>query len=74
MDKVLMSLIIDKDMVVADAPCTGATPIAKYDEGFFAFAISGEQCVFGFEGQKHFAIDIHELIDLFANKNAESLH
>jgi hypothetical protein len=73
MDNVLMSLIIDKDMVVADAPCTGATLIAKYDDGFFAFAISGDKCVFGFEGKKHVVIDIHELIDLFTTKNREML-
>jgi hypothetical protein len=73
MDKVLMSLIIDKDMVVADAPCTGATLIAEYDDGFFAFAISGEKCVFGFEGKNHVAIDIHELIDLLAPRNRDTL-
>jgi len=74
-EQVLMTLVLDKDMVVTDAPCTGATLIAQYNDGYFAFAInSGNTCVFGFEGEQPVSIDIHELLEMLKPKRAEMLH
>jgi hypothetical protein len=73
-EKVLMTLILDKDTVVADAPCAGATLIAQYPDGYFALAITaGGTCVFGLDGEPPVSIGITDLIDLFRVKSAESL-
>jgi len=73
--QVSMTLVLDKDMVVTDVPCTGATLIAQYTDGYFAFAInSGNTCVFGFEGEQPVSIDIHELVELLRPKSAEILN
>ena len=73
-EQVLMTLVLDKDLVVTDAPCTGATLIAQYNDGYFAFAInSGNTCVFGFEGEQPVSIDIHELLEMLKPKRAEML-
>ncbi|MGO9117637.1 MAG: hypothetical protein ACLQPD_08500 [Desulfomonilaceae bacterium] len=51
--KGLMPLILDKDMVVTDAPCAGATLIDQYTDGFFALVTTaGGTCVLGFEGEQ----------------------
>jgi hypothetical protein len=73
-EKVLMTLILDKDMVVTDAPCTGATLIAQYPESYFALAITADgDCVMGFEGEPPVSIGIADLVDLFRAKSGESL-
>lgn len=73
-EKVLMTLILDKDMVITDAPCTGATLIAQYPGSYFALAItSGGDCVLGFEGESPVTIGLADLIDLFRTKSRESL-
>jgi hypothetical protein len=72
--KVLMTLILDKDIVVTDAPCTGATLIAQYPDNYFAMAITADgDCVLGFEGEPPVSIGIADLIDLFRAKSVESL-
>ena len=74
-EQVLMTLVLDKDMVVTDVPCTGATLIAQYNDGYFAFAIgSNNTCVFGFEGEQPVSLDIHELLELLKPKKTEMLH
>jgi len=40
-ETVLMTLILDKDAVVTDAPCANATLIAQYSDGFFACSVTG---------------------------------
>ena len=73
--QVSMTLVLDKDMVVTDVPCTGATLIAQYTDGYFASAIgSNNTCVFGFEGEQPVSIDIHELVELLKPKRAEILN
>jgi hypothetical protein len=74
-EQVLMTLVLDKDLAVTDAPCAAATLIAQYTDGYFAFAInSGNTCVFGFEGEQPVTIDIRELIEMLKPKRAETLH
>jgi hypothetical protein len=72
--KVLMTFILDKDVVVTDVPCTGATLIAQYGEHYFAFAISAQgTCVLGFEGEHHVSVSMRDLVDLFREKCAGNL-
>ncbi len=75
-EQVLMTLVLDKDLVVTDAPCAAATLIAQYTDGYFAFAINSgnNTCVFGFEGEQPVSIDIHELLEMLKPKNADMLH
>jgi len=73
--KVTMTLILDNDMVVTDVPCTGATVVAQYADGYFALAITAEgTCVLGFEGEQPASVSMRDLVDLFATKPAETLH
>lgn len=74
-EKVFMSLILDKDMVVTDAPCTGATLIAQYGAGYFAVAVTaGGTCVFGLDGGEPLSIGVIDLVNLLRAKRDESLH
>jgi hypothetical protein len=68
-EKVLMTLILDKDMVVTDAPCTGATLIAQYSSGYFVCAVTaGGTWVFGREGEQPVSICIVDLLHLLQTK------
>jgi hypothetical protein len=72
---VSMTLILDKDMVITDIPCTSATLIAQYPERYFALAITAQgKCVLGFEGERQVSLDMQDLLDLFRKKSAENLH
>jgi len=74
-EKILMSLILDKDMVVTDAPCTGATLIAQYGTGYFAVAVTaGGTCVFGLDGGEPLSIDVSDLLNLLRVKHDEKLN
>jgi hypothetical protein len=74
-DKVLMTLILDKEMVVTDEPCDGATLIAQYADGYFAFAITADgTCVLGFEGEDQVSLNLSQLHDLFRAKQSKMLH
>jgi hypothetical protein len=71
-DKVFMTLILDKEMVVTDKPCDGATLIAQYTKGYFAFAVTADgTCVLGFEGEEHVSLTMHQLHELFKAKRGE---
>jgi hypothetical protein len=71
----LATLILDKDMVVTDKPCTGATLIARFPEGFFALTITDEgKCALGFEGGQPVSIDVRDLLDLVKIKTDHILH
>ncbi len=73
-EKVLMTLILDKDMVITDAPCAGATLIAQYPDNYFALAITADgTCVLGLDGEPPVSIGITDLIDLFRAKSCECL-
>ena len=73
-EKVSMTLILDKDMVVTDAPCTSATLIAQYSDGFFACAVTaGGTWVFGREGAQPVSIGISDLLGLLQAKRAGEL-
>ncbi len=73
-EKVLMTLILDKDMIVTDAPCAGATLIAQYPDSYFALAVTaGGTCVLGLDGEPSVSIGITDLIDLFKAKSGENL-
>jgi len=72
---VLMTLILDKDMVVTDVPCASATLIAQYAERYFALAVTAEgTCVLGFEGEHQVSLNMQDLLDLFKEKNSDNLH
>jgi hypothetical protein len=72
---ILATLILDKDMVVTDKPCTGATLITLFPEGYFALTITdGGKCAFGFEGGQPVSIDVRELLDLVKAKSDHILH
>lgn len=72
---ILATLILDKDMVVTDEPCTGATLIARFPEGFFALTITDEgKCALGFEGGQPVSIDVRDLLDLVKLKTDHILH
>jgi hypothetical protein len=72
--EVFMTLILDKDMVVTDVPCSSATLIAQYPERYFAFAITAQgTCILGFEGEHHVSVSVHDLVDLFREKCAGNL-
>jgi hypothetical protein len=74
-DTVLMTLILDKDTVVTDAPCANATLIAQYADGFFACAVTGDGTwVFGREGREPVSIGIDDLLDLLQTKHEGELH
>ncbi len=75
-EQVLMTLVLDKDLVVTDAPCTGATLIAQYADRYFAFAINSgnNTCVFGFEGEEPVSIAIDKLVEILKPKRAEMLN
>ncbi len=71
----LATLILDKDMVVTDKPCTGATLIARFPKGFFALTITDEgKCALGFEGGQPVSIDVRDLLDLVKIKTDHILH
>jgi hypothetical protein len=71
---ILATLILDKDMVVTDKPCTGATLIAQFPEGYFALTITdGGKCALGFEGAHPVSIDVRELLDLIKVKTDQML-
>lgn len=71
-DKVFMTLILDKEMVVTDEPCEAATLIAQYADGYFAFAVTADgKCVLGFEGEEHVSLNMDQLYDLFRAKQGE---
>jgi hypothetical protein len=73
-EKVLMTLILDKDMIVTDAPCAGATLIAQYSGSYFSLAITaGGTYVLGLDGEPPVSIGITDLIDLFKAKSGENL-
>ena len=64
-DKILATLILDKDMVVSDKPCAGATLIAQFPEGYFALTVTDSgKCAFGFEGTPPVSIGVRDLLDL----------
>lgn len=74
-EKVLMTLILDKDMVVTDAPCTGATMIAQYRDGHYILAIAADGTwVFGREGEQPLSIDVHDLLHLLQAKRGGQAH
>jgi hypothetical protein len=74
-DKVFMTLILDREMVVTDQPCDGATLIAQYGHGYFAFAVTADgTCVLGFEGEEHVSLNMQQLRDLFKAKQDEMRH
>ena len=69
-DKILATLILDKDMIVTDRSCTGATLIAQMTDGYFIFAMSPDgTCALGFEGENPVSIDIHDLLELAKGKH-----
>jgi hypothetical protein len=71
---VLMTLILDKDIVVTDVPCASATLIAQYAERYFAFAITAEgTCVLGLDGEHHVSVSMHDLLDMFKAKCTDTL-
>jgi hypothetical protein len=71
---VSMTLILDKDMVITDIPCTSATLIAQYPERYFALAITAQgKCVLGFEGERQVSLNMQDLVDLFREKSADTL-
>jgi hypothetical protein len=62
---ILATLILDKDMVVTDKPCAGATLIAQFPEGYFALTITeGGKCALGFEGAHPVSISMRDLLAL----------
>ena len=72
---ILATLILDKDMVVTDKPCTGATLITQFPEGYFALTITdGGKFAFGFEGGQPVSIDVRDLLDLVKAKTDHVLH
>ncbi len=74
-EKVLMSLILDKDMVVTDAPCTGATLIVQYKDEYFALAVTADGTwVFGRDGEQPFSIDVNDLLNLLQARHGGELH
>jgi len=71
---ILATLILDKDMVVTDKPCTGATLIAQFPEGYFALTITdGGKCALGFEGGHPVSISMRDLLDLVQVKSDQML-
>jgi hypothetical protein len=73
-ETVLMSLILDKDMVVTDAPCAGATLIAQYSDGYVALAVTaGGTWVFGREGGQPISIGISDLLKMLEAKRENDL-
>jgi hypothetical protein len=71
---ILATLILDKDMVVTDKPCTGATLITQFPEGYFALTITeGGKCALGFEGAQPVSIDVSDLLDLVKVKTDQML-
>jgi hypothetical protein len=74
-ETVLMTLILDKDAVVTDAPCANATLIAQYSDGFFACSVTGNGTwVFGREGEEPVSIGIGDLLDLLQTKHRGEFH
>ncbi|MGB6065137.1 MAG: hypothetical protein WBG50_10025 [Desulfomonilaceae bacterium] len=74
-EKILATLILDKDMVVTDKPCTGATLIAQFPEGYFALTVTDSgKCAFGFEGAPTVSIGVRDLLDLVKVKGDPMLH
>jgi hypothetical protein len=72
---ILATLILDKDMVVTDKPCTGATLITQFPEGYFALTITDEgKLALGFEGGQPVSIDVRDLFDLVKVKKLEIDH
>lgn len=73
-EKIRMSLILDRDMVVTDAPCTGATLIAQYSDRYVALAVTAEGTwVFGCEGEQPLSIRVNDLLTLLQAKTAAEL-
>ena len=73
-EKILMTLILDEDMAVTDAPCTGATVIAQYTDRYYALTITaGGTCLLGSEGEPPVSIGIRNLLDLVKATRAETL-
>ncbi len=74
-NKALATLILDEEMIVNDAPFTGATLIAQYTDGYFALTITSDgACVLGSEGENSVSIGMHELLDLVRTDREHSLH
>jgi hypothetical protein len=74
-DKALATLILDEEMVVNDAPFTGATLIAQYTDGYFALTITSDgACVLGSEGEQSVSIGVHDLLDLVRADREHRLH
>jgi hypothetical protein len=67
-DRISMTLLLDENMVVTDAPCSDATLISQYTDGLFALTITAEgTCVLGFDGEQHISVNIRDLVDLLLN-------
>ncbi len=74
-DKALATLILDEEMVVNDAPFTGATLIAQYIDGYFALTITSDgACVLGSEGEQSVSIGMRDLLDLVRVDREHRLH
>ena len=74
-EKVLMSLILDKDIVVTGAPCTGATLIAQYEDEYFALAVTADGTwVFGRDGEPPLSIGVNDLLNLLQARHGGEVH
>ncbi len=64
-EQMLTTLILDKHTAVADEPCSNATLIAQYSDGYFALTITSEgELVLGFEGESPTSIPVRDLREL----------
>ena len=74
-DKILATLIVDKEMIVTDIPCTGATLIAQFPDRYLVLALAADRtCTLGFEGEPPVTIGMNELRDLIKARRNEALH
>jgi hypothetical protein len=74
-DKILATLIVDKEMVATDLPCTGLTLIAQYADRYVVLALAADHtCTLGFEGEPPVTIGMNELLELIKAKRDEGLH
>ncbi|MBI5251558.1 MAG: hypothetical protein HY912_18870 [Desulfomonile tiedjei] len=68
------TFILDEHTVVADEPCSSATLIAQFSDGYFALTItSGGSLVLGFEGESPTSIRMRDLHDLVRLKQGDTL-
>jgi hypothetical protein len=64
-EQMLTTLILDKRAAVSHEPCSSATLIAQYPDGYFALTITSEgELVLGFEGESPTSIPVRDLREL----------